>query len=592
MAHSCLFTGLLAILFAMNFCLPALSAQEDSAQLTFRKTAVSRKTVQVHTVRENESIYGIIRKLPGITENDIPRYLQMIKALNPRIKDWDKIYPGQKIAFPSKSISGAREEDRSGKTEDLSSPASEFPTYRVKKGDYLIRIVRRKLNILGNTKQTMLRIMELNPSIKDANLLYVGQVLRLPQARMQAGTGPTPSVGPGMDETGPPPALLSEGQPPRTGDERTAAAGMPQEQPAPAEEAEFPASLSPGMKLEIIRHILTQMHGNLTTKGNYYLPISRTAQLTIDCSAIPVVELDDQTTVFLEMKSRSGASLKKLIGGAWSNLHIVKMDAKDDVIFLLKKIFQKSKGYEIIKAEKSIALGSEPDVEIPVDWLINRKSKARPSKTVQGLRLVYQNRDILPRAVTRLARAHALAVTEFSPGTGLVAPREELYSLPPLTVLPRTPAADLGFAMLSYLKMPAERNVEIRVFNIEQDGFNLSIKADIVVAQGGRKTVVFSRTPPQEFIHVLRKTGHELIFISDGDDPATNLEKILRGVNVPFASGYFLFSGADHDQPPYTIGFKGIKIKNSENVYVVPFDVDHDLLGLMKEAWSATLIRY
>ena len=342
MAHSFLWRGLLAILFAMNFCLPALSAQEDSAQLTFRKTAVSKKSVQYHTVRKDEAIYGIIRKMPGVTEKDIPHYLEIIKALNPRIKDWDKIYPGQKIALPSKSIAGAGEEARGDATEDLSSAASGYPTYRVKKGDYLIRIVRRKLNIPTKTQQAMLRIKELNPSIKDANLLYVGQILRLPQARMQAGTGPAPSVRPGMDEAVPAPPPLSEGRPAQTGDEQTAAAAMPEEQPAPAERTESAASLSPGARLEIIRHILTQMHGNLMTKGNYYLPISRTAQLTIDCSAIPVVELDDQTTVFLEMKNRSSASLKKLIGGAWSNLHIVKMDAKDDVIFLLKKIFQKS----------------------------------------------------------------------------------------------------------------------------------------------------------------------------------------------------------------------------------------------------------
>jgi len=55
----------------MTFCFQAISAQEDSAQLTFRKTAVSKKSVEVHTVRENEAIYGIIRNLPGVAEKDI-----------------------------------------------------------------------------------------------------------------------------------------------------------------------------------------------------------------------------------------------------------------------------------------------------------------------------------------------------------------------------------------------------------------------------------------------------------------------------------------------------------------------------------------
>ena len=68
MRHSFLPAGVCVILSAMTFCFQAISAQEDSAQLTFRKTAVSKKSVQVHTVRENEAIYGIIRNLPGVAE--------------------------------------------------------------------------------------------------------------------------------------------------------------------------------------------------------------------------------------------------------------------------------------------------------------------------------------------------------------------------------------------------------------------------------------------------------------------------------------------------------------------------------------------
>ena len=161
-----------------------------------------------------------------------------------------------------------------------------------------------------------------------------------------------------------------------------------------------------------------------------------------------------------------------------------------------------------------------------------------------------------------------------------------------MTVLPKSPAGELGHALLSYLKLPAEKDAEIRVFNLEKDGFNLSIKVDVLLAQGEKKTVVLSRTLPEEFIHVLRKSGYELIFVSDQDNPATTLEKILRGVNVPFASGYFLFSGTDKNQPPYTIGFQGIKVKADRDIYVVNFDVHPDLLGLLKEAWSATLVRY
>lgn len=592
MRHSFLPAGVCVILSAMTFCFQAISAQEDSAQLTFRKTAVSKKSVQVHTVRENEAIYGIIRNLPGVAEKDIPRYFQIIRALNPQVKNWDKIYPGQRITLPSTSSAGARKEESAAAPEGLSSGASGYRNYQVKKGEYLIRIVHRELNIHSNTQQAMLKIKEMNPSIRDANLLYPGQIIRLPKGSIQAKTVVST---PQMDDPPHAPATLPEEQSAQTGEARPSAAMMPEDSLAQTEKAasgKMSSPLSSGTKLEIIRHIVTQMQGTLTTKGNYYLPVSKTAQLTIDCSAIPVLELNDQTTVFLDMKNRSDVPLRKLIGSRWKNWHIVKIDAKDDVIVMLKKIFEKSKSYELIRAEKPLAVGSPPDVEIPVDWLINRKTAAQPPKTVQGLRLVYHNQDVLPPAITHFARANSLAITEFSPRTGLAGRPEELYHLSPMTVLPKSPAGELGHALLSYLKLPAEKDAEIRVFNLEKDGFNLSIKADILLARGEKKTVVLSRTLPEEFIHVLRKSGYELIFVSDQDNPATTLEKILRGGNVPFASGYFLFSGTDKNQPPYTIGFQGIKVKADRDIYVVNFDVHPDLLGLLKEAWSATLVRY
>lgn len=591
MAHSFLPMGIFVILSAMTFCLPAISALEDSAQLTFQKTVVSGKSFPHHTVRKNESVYSILRKLPGVAENDIPRYFQIIKALNPQVKNWDKIYPGQEIALPPTDAIGVRKEESSTARANLSAGVSGRRTYLVRRGDYLIRIVRREMNIASGTQQIMLRIKEMNPAIRDANLLYPGQVLWLPKRYGQAKVETPPFTDEFRHEQAKQPDKRSE----PTGETRPSAAVMPQEQPTLREEPDAgrkSSLLSASARLEIIRHIVEQMQGSLLTKGNYYLPVSRTVQLEIDCSAIPVVELNDQTTVFLDMKNRLHLPLQKLTGSRWSNWHIVKIDAKDDVIAILKKIFEKSKSYKLIRAEKPLAVGSQSNVEIPVDWMINRKTADQPSKTVQGLRLVSHNQDILPRAITHFARANSLVITEFSPRTGLTGRPEELYTLPPPTVLPKSPAGELGHALLSYLKLPAEKDAEIRVLNLEKDGFNLSIKADVLLAQGEKKAVVLSRPLPEEFIQILQETGYRLIFVSDRDNPATNMEKILRGVNVPFASGYFLFSGADKNQPPYTIGFQGIKIKADQDIYVVNFDIHPDLLGLLKEAWSATLARY
>ena len=498
----------------------ALSS-EDTAQLTFRKTAIPKKNFQTYTVSES-----------------------------------------------------------------VGSKA-----YQVKKGDSLIRIVHRELHITTRTQKTMLLIKSLNPDIKDAHKIIAGQIIRLPKGQTAIKTV---EVNIAQNKE----ILVSKEKPiqPVKIIEEKVPVVSPQEQfpvqETKVNEAKRSIILPPAARLAVIKHIIAQMNGSMITSGNYYLPISRTEQLTIDCSIIPVVELEDRTTIFLDLKNRSNNHLKNIISNHWSNYHLVKIDDKDDIITMLKKIFKNTNTYEITKAQKPFSLGSLPVLEVMVDWVIAKKDVNKSSSKTQGLRFVYENKDLLPMAIVNYARQHSLIITDISPEKGLAGKPEEIYSLPSMTILPISSAKDFARALLSYLNIAGETDAEVRVFDITKDGFNLSIKTDIVVTHGENKTLLFSRNLPPQFINILQKAGNELIFISDQDEPAKNMEKILRGFNFAFTSGYFTFSGLDKNQPPYNFGFSGTKIKTDKDSYVVNFDFNQELRGLMQKTWSANIVRY
>ena len=584
---------ILCVLSTMLFYSQALS-NEDTAQLTFSKTAVSKKTFQTsYTVQKGDVLSAIIRTIPGITEKDVPRYYRMTKELNPDITNLNKLYAGQKIILPGKSVP-VTEEKTTTTTPAVNAPSSEATgsqSYQVKKGDSLIRIVHRELHITTGTQKTLLVIKSLNPNIKNAHKIYVGQIIRLPESQTAVKAVPA-SIAPDKD------ILISEQTPIQSVkivEEKVPAVAPHEELPVQetkAVEAKESIVLPPAARLAVIKHIISQMNGTMITSGNYYLPVSRNEQLTIDCSIIPVLELDDRTTIFLDLENRSNNHLKKMISDNWSNYHLVKIDAKDDIIIMLKKIFKNTKSYEINKAQKPVSLGSLPPLEVMVDWVIAKKGVNTSSSKIQGLRFVYENSPLLPRAIINLARQHSLIITEISMEKGLVGKPEEIYSLPAMTILPKSSASNFSFALLSYLNIPGEKDVDVRVFNIAKDGFNLSIKADIVVTRGEKKTIFFSRDLPPQFVNILQKAGNDLIFISDKDEPAKNMEKILRGFNFIFTSGYFTFSGLDKNQPPYNFGFSGAKIKTDKDTYVVNFDFNQELRGLMQEAWSANIVRY
>lgn len=557
----------------------AMSTQEDTAQLTFSKTALPKNTIHRYTVQKEDVLSAIIRKIPGVTEKDIPDFYRKIKELNPEIEDLNKLYVGQKIVLPRKSTDTAEEKASPIETgvQTTSPGVMGFNDYKVKKGDNLIRIVHRELHIKSNTQKTLLLIKSLNPSLTNAHKIYVGQIIHLPDGRTSLKAKEFPK------------------QPEKSIERKAQEVSLSEEQTAQAENVvsvNDSIALSPEARIAVIKHIITQMSGTMFTTGKYYLPISKTDQLTVDCSIIPVLELDDKTTIFLDFENRSDNHLKKMITDRWSNYHLVKIDAKDDIIIMLKKIFKNTKTYEITKSQKPVSVGSLPPLEFLVDWLITRNNIKQSSAVSQGLRFVYEDTALMPRAIVNYARWHSFIITEISPTKGLVGKPEEIYSLSPVTVLTAPSARDFSYNLLSYLNIPAEKDVDVKIFNLAQDGFNLSIKADIVVTRGEKKTVIFSRTLPPQFVGILQKGGSDLIFISDQDDPAKNMEKILRSFHFAFTSGYFSFSGVDKNQPPYNFGFNGTKIKTDKDIYVVNFDFNHDLRGLMQEIWSANIVRY
>ncbi len=72
-------------------------AKEDTAYLTFQKSAQSRPGVTVHTVKKGEWLLDIARRVTGVETADC---YTIIRRYNPSIKNLNRIYPGQKIILP------------------------------------------------------------------------------------------------------------------------------------------------------------------------------------------------------------------------------------------------------------------------------------------------------------------------------------------------------------------------------------------------------------------------------------------------------------------------------------------------------------
>jgi len=562
---------LIVIIVSAALVYQPVAAKEDSAQITLKKTAVHHKKLYTYTVKKGDILSTIVRHIPGVTEEDISNNYQLIKELNPHIDDINNLEPGQLLVLPGKQVTVAKEKEVTAPPAVTSTISStKGKRYTIKKGDTLIKIIHRELKIGNNIQKTLKIIKSINPGIRNINKIYAGNIIKLPGKTIFVKTPEeTKAVAPEV-------VKLAEKQ----------------TQPDKIIEIKEKKFMPPEARLAVLKQVITQMNGSITTTGNYYLPIPKTGQVTIDCSKIPVIEFDDNTTVFLDLENRAHNNLKKMISDNWANYYLVKVDKNDDIIAIFKKVINTTKNYSMTKSEKPMMIGAYPPVEVKVDWVIVNTLLKQAQPLKQGLRLIYENNLLLPKSIKNYSQKNGLIITEISGESGIVGKPEEVYSLPPMPVFPTTSVKDFSYALVSSLGLSAEKDVDIQMFETVKDGFNLSIKADVLVKNENKKYIIYSQSLSPQFANSLKQAGNELIFVNDNDDPKNIMEKILHGLNISFTSGDFTFSGPEKNQAPYALNFIGTKIVTDKDLYVIDFEIDQELRGLLQEVWSANIAKY
>jgi len=517
-------------------------AKDETAHLEFRKTATSLSKKRPYIVKKGEWLFDILRTQVGITSG---RYT-IIKALNPHIKDIDKIEPGDVVYLPDVV------------------PQSEGSTdYIIKKGDSITRIAIRQLHVKpSELRKTVNDIKRLNPHIKNYNLIYPGHALQVPRR----GIFLTKQE-----------AKISEAE------------SSLQTKDASKEEQ----VILPEIRLSIIGHVIKRMNGALITAGKYYIPLPQAGQVTVDCSTIPVVELDDGNTIFLDFSDQTPDALKNMIKANWKNYSFIKVNSLDSTAAILKKIIDVSNTYSITKSTNPLIVGESPRTTLAIDWIITKKDSSDKSYS-QGLSFITDISQLLPRKLIVYAEKSGLIVTEILDGQGIVSAPDEKYTMPQLSTLPSRTNIEFADALLVLFGYTTVKNSEIAVFETSKEGFNLSMKADLLVKRGNKQNIFLSRKITQQYIDNLRNRGTGVAFFEDGEPLKSVIGKVLQSMNIPYSFENFLFAFPEKTAYPRgTISIPAFKIAHDKGyIYLTEFDIDRDIYGLLQNKWQVNLVKY
>jgi hypothetical protein len=544
------------ILFPIFFSSP-LSAREDSARLVLQKTAGISKS-RVHVVRKGEWIAGILRSRLG----DEPVPYGLIRRLNPGIRNLNRIYPGQRIVLP---VPGKAEPPESISDSQKESPSPPI-IYPIREGDSISRIILSELNVRPEEVLPAYRLIrKLNPEIEDLIELQVGQTLRLP-------------------------AILTHPAVPSADPPKTAM------RPAETSDAEPAAKMPPVLEglTGIIRPVINRMRGAVTATGSYFIPLQETTQLTIDCSLIPVVELDDGTTVLLDYGNRLSENLKELIRQSWKNYAFLTAEEFRDGLGGLQGIIRHSQNYRMIRADKPLALTVKPEILVYPDWIITGKETAGGITYRQGLFLLDRGERPLSAEARAFLEKSGVAVTEIAEDRAISSLETPPALLPAIADLRSLKGIAFAEQLLTTLGETPVRNAEITVFDQDRNGFNLSITADLLIRKGEKQFILLTKRLPEQFLHILRNAHTEVITIEERDQGRPLIEGVLRGLGIPVSFGFFsLRIPEEGKRPRLTASFSALRVTTEgEPIYLIDFDVPPAGLPFLNGRREGCVVRY
>jgi len=537
---------LVVIFFLILIYPPAVFSKEDTAYISFKKVGVSRHQSNTYVVKKDEWLLDIIRRKYDVSKKEAYRILKLVKRFNPELSDMNAIYPGQKLLFPRKRSS------------ETAAAAHLFPDalsdeknkkvilkYVVKKGDSISGIIYRKS---GNSRGEIHRILGLvkrfNPRVKDLDRIYPGQTLFLPRTIREM-------------------ARVS---------------------------FENKNVTIPEYKiLPVVSHVINRMYGEVITEGSYCIPVPPSGEVKVDCSRVPVVEINDGNIILLDLSNRIPSDLKRIIESTWENYRVIGVQKGEEISSILERVINATGVYKVRKVNQHERFGNTPIVKVFVEWLVSKKPRFKGTGSY-AFNFVSKSSQLVPFSVKDYAQRNDLEIIEIMDGFG-VAADDKMYQSCPVRVLDSGIGMDLANSLLEMLGYSPVKSSGIDI--LIGDGLTLSMKADLLLNTEAGRIIITSSGFPDQVMDVLQKRGDRVIFISEGESRKEVIENIMRVMKIPCLDNDFKFPlSGRNGKKSGDISLPALRLGDDEVLYLVDYDVDKEICGLLNKEYKVTMVRY
>ncbi|RLB27857.1 MAG: hypothetical protein DRG66_04725 [Deltaproteobacteria bacterium] len=520
-------------------------------QVTVKRIEGREVTCEHYRVKEGDYIYKILRQRGLDKRPDFPELISMLKSMNKSLTNLDLIHPGQTILIPL-NITPVSEHVEVGDfaresiTGVFSLKEIDFESYVVRPGNSLIRIIQSKYKIPTEDlyNEYLNLVQKFNPTLKNLDLIYPNQVIRLPIYSPEIVRMPIKA--------------------------------KPQKIKTVPKDTKISAAKVTGQTISLrkkLGDIFKQIGEEWIDTGEQFIPLKSGGQINLKAESFPALNLRNGRKLIIDIKNELPEDISRLIEADWEDYRVVSLATSDNIIAAMDKILAASDYHKILKSGEQFTIGGDIDISLAGDWvIIPHRGKRDITDKIAVITLINNPSERTPGMVRAYLEKLGVKVIDYPDFPALAPVKEGVPTQKKITIEENTDFP-LPTLLLNLTGQPFSSQVKIPVYKGGGSGFDLIINGDLFFSRKGKDCIIDFTGLPPDIVSLLRKHQFLVLSLASETDLNRMTEQILDFLGLPFDSKPHRFLAAARDDTRnITLTIPGISFHDQEGKKILATD--------------------
>jgi len=480
-----------------------------------------------YVVQKDDWVFKLFRQKGEISNTDFPEFLRIFKRLNPHIHDIDRIRPGQHIVIPLKKVDPDELSEQSSDivtipyltNATLPDDATKDSTdYRVKKGDCVSILISQKYGSYGTPSyqegEKLFRLM--NPQIENLNLIYAGQMIRLPDPKNQNQSPSQPPIDTAAIQKTPERDHLDSSV---AFDEKIPLSSGVNNGKEPSD--------SPLSKVASV------LDAKLFNKGYYYLPRPGQKDFKVDLSQTPFIKLEDGKRVLFTSGDENQNDDIMTFKSFWKDVVVVNVAPEDSLEKVFDTVFGSLEG-AVIKHRLSFS-DHGVDVDVQGRWIIEKPGKNGEAKRHLCITVIDGLKERTPQSIIRYLDQNNIIIKEILIGKKIKEPKSNVsrFNIADKN-LDIIDASDHETFVKNFLIVMGYRYSPNSNISFQYAGIQIDATSNLATKSNDNLFYIDFGTFYGDAIQSIEKSGYSIIQIKNNDSLGDIIQKLLGAMNTSF----------------------------------------------------------